>query len=227
MPNASNSFHPHFCIWNVILNSLSARKIHVHNVSVVKTYVHTKGKQVYRRVRCSTQSRTLRVPTHQHSRVGSGRVGSNLTHRVRGSAHRRGRAQSDSKSQGKCTAPGSIPIWCTESGEVHTGRVESSLIHRVRGGAHRPGRVQTDSQSQGWCTPPGSSPIWLKESGEVYIAQIESNMTYKVTESANRPGRIQSDSQSGEVHIARVESNLTHRVRGIVHRPGRVQTNPR
>ena len=75
-PNASNSVHPQFCVWNTILNKLSARKIHVHIINIVKLYVYTKGKQTYRRLRCSTQSSTLRVRTDQHSRVGSGRVGS-------------------------------------------------------------------------------------------------------------------------------------------------------
>ena len=180
MPNASNSVHPYFRAWNVILNSLSARKIHVHfhNVSIVKLYVHTKGTQIYTVVCVAVHWGCL--PT---STVESGRVGSN-------------RVQSDSQSQGKCTPPGSSPIWLKESGEVHSARFESNLTHRVRGSAHRPGRVQSDSQSQSWCTPPGSSQIWLKESGEVHSARVESNMTYRVRGSALRRGRAQSNSKS-------------------------------
>ena len=143
MPNASNSVHPYFRAWNVILNSLSARKIHVHfhNVSIVKLYVHTKGTQIYTVVCVAVHWGCL--PT---STVESGRVGSN-------------RVQSDSQSQGKCTSPGSSPIWFTESELVHTAGVEPNLTQRVRGSAHRRGRAQSNSKSQGKCTAPGSSPI--------------------------------------------------------------------
>ena len=111
LPNASNSVHAYFCVWIVILNSLSARKIHVHNGSIVKLYVYTKGKQIYRRVRCSTQSSTLRVHTHQHSRVGSGRVGSSPIWL---------------KESEEVHIAQSSPIWLTESGEVHTARFKSN-----------------------------------------------------------------------------------------------------
>jgi hypothetical protein len=45
------------------------------------------------------------------------RVESNLTHRVRESAHHPGWVQYDLQSQGKYTPPGLSPIWFTESGK--------------------------------------------------------------------------------------------------------------
>ena len=138
LANASNSVHLHFCVWNVILNSRSQRENTFHEVSIVKLYVYTKGKQIYRV--CAAVHSPAHwgcVPTNtvgsgrvqsdsQLGKVQTARVVSNLTHRVR---------------------------------EVHIARLESSLTHRIRGSAHRPGRVQYDSQSQVECTPPGSSPI--------------------------------------------------------------------